>query len=73
MKKVEYYGKEILIPDDHYFVATDDDGEVCSFEKRPSFGVFSWVGKWEFVTYRDDLARIARDTLVEYPKEGKGK
>lgn len=73
MKKVEYYGQEIEIPDDHYFVATDDDGVVCSYAERPYFYNLDSEHYWYDVDYlavmfRDDLASISRDTLVEYPK-----
>ena len=75
MKKVEYYGQEIAIPDDHYFVATDDDGEVCSYAERPDFYNLDSDHYWydddyHAVMFRDDLASMSKDTLVEYPKEG---
>lgn len=79
MKKVEYYGQEIEIPDDHYFVATDDDGQVFSYPKRPRleskvFGEF-WFSDsyYNVLMFRDDLSSMFEDTLVEYPKEGQRK
>lgn len=76
MKKVEYFGQEIEIPDDDYFVATDDDGQVGSYPNRPEFVSNAFGEYWvsvpfdNVVMFRDDLASMSKDTLVEYPEEG---
>jgi len=35
LKKVEYFGVDLLIPEDHYYIATDENGNIFSYTDRP--------------------------------------
>ena len=53
MREVEYFGETISIPADHEWVATDDTGQVASWQNKPD----EQHGFWEY----------ADDTGIEIP------
>lgn len=44
MKKFNYYGQEIEVPNYAKYVATDADGEVWWYSSGPRLEIASWLG-----------------------------
>lgn len=44
MKKFNYYGQEITVPDYAKYVATDDNGEMWWYSIAPKLEFTSWHG-----------------------------
>lgn len=45
LREVEYFGRTISIPVDHEWLATDEDGEIYSYSKKPSYDedIMAWM------------------------------
>ena len=45
LREVEYFGRTISIPIDHEWLATDEDGEICSYSKKPEYDkdIMAWM------------------------------
>lgn len=46
MKKINYYGQEIEVPDYAKYVATDSDGEVWWYAEKPTIIGVAWSSKF---------------------------
>ena len=73
MREVEYFGETISIPADHKWVATDYDGDVYSYDKKPVIQIGVWlcarnalIGKFGTIREGD-----AANSLRHYPKGAK--
>lgn len=46
MREVEYLGMKISIPEDHEWLATDDNGDIYSYSKKPKYreDIMVWIG-----------------------------
>lgn len=43
MKKFNYYGQEITVPDYAKYVATDDNGQTWWYTNKPSDAYSMWI------------------------------
>ena len=69
MREVEYFGETISIPADHEWVATDYDGDVYSYDKKPVIQIGVWgrarnslIGKFGTIREGDEA-----NSLRHYP------
>lgn len=44
MREVEYLGMKISITENHEWLATDDNGDICSYSQKPEYREDTWVG-----------------------------
>jgi hypothetical protein len=80
MREVEYFGVKISIPEDHEWVATDDNGELHSYPVEPEeqHGIWAvpqcyemesaFIGSFEPIDENDAIK-----TLRHYPLAGESK
>lgn len=56
MKTVKYQGMTVEVEDWVNFIATDEDGEICGFENKPSVNMYGsmWLertGRFDHIDY----------------------
>lgn len=71
-KIVEYHGLKLQIPADHYYLATDRNGDVCSYGCEPAFNSVMWFcreGDYNAICRVDLEGLDWQKTLVSF-KEG---
>lgn len=68
-KVVNYFGHLMVIPRFHNFVATDKDGSVFSYKKKPSDRIISWDGDNSNYICNLKYAGFWQNSMCEYPKD----
>ncbi|AZV01154.1 hypothetical protein vBSdyM006_017 [Shigella phage vB_SdyM_006] len=65
-KSVNYLGVELLVKDDHYYIATDEDGDIYSFMHKPTYDEDD--GIWSDECGDIEVELLIRAEVIENPK-----